>query len=68
MRPRLTVDVVDTTGAGDSFDAGYLAAVAHGVTGEETRLRWATAAGSLSTRAAGGTGAQATLDELRSHL
>lgn len=62
--PGLVIDVVDTTGAGDSFDAGYLAAIAHGVTDEARRLRWAAVAGSLSTRAAGGTGAQASLDEL----
>ncbi|CAN5534522.1 sugar kinase [soil metagenome] len=61
----LTVDVVDTTGAGDSFDAGYLAALAYGIEDEAVRLRWATVAGSLSTRAAGGTAGQATLDELR---
>ncbi|PJJ71734.1 sugar/nucleoside kinase (ribokinase family) [Diaminobutyricimonas aerilata] len=66
--PGLEIDVVDTTGAGDSFDAGYLAAIAHGVHDERERVRWATVAGSLSTRAAGGTGAQATLDELRAHL
>ena len=66
--PGLTIDVVDTTGAGDSFDAGYLAAIAHGVRDEPTRLRWAGVAGSLSTRAAGGTGAQATLEELRAAL
>jgi ribokinase len=66
--PGLAVDVLDTTGAGDSFDAGYLAAIAHGERAEEVRLRWAAVAGSLSTRAAGGTGAQATLDELRAAL
>lgn len=64
----IKVDVVDTTGAGDSFDAGYLAALAYGIDDESERLRWATAAGSLSTRAAGGTGAQPTLDELRAAL
>jgi sugar/nucleoside kinase (ribokinase family) len=62
--PGLRVEVVDTTGAGDSFDAGYLAALAHGVADEADRLRWATAAGSLSTLGAGGTGRQATLADL----
>ncbi|GAA1626264.1 carbohydrate kinase family protein [Georgenia ruanii] len=61
----LEVDVVDTTGAGDSFDAGYLAAMAHGRHEEAVRLRWATATGSLSTLGAGGTGRQATLADLR---
>lgn len=58
------VDVVDTTGAGDSFDAGYLAALAAGVDDETVRLTWATTSGSLSTRAVGGTGAQPTRAEL----
>jgi sugar/nucleoside kinase (ribokinase family) len=62
--PGLPVDVVDTTGAGDSFDAGYLAALAYGVDDEAERLRWATTAGSLSTRAAGGTAAQAAMADL----
>ncbi|MBX3195495.1 MAG: carbohydrate kinase family protein [Schumannella sp.] len=60
--------IVDTTGAGDTFDAGYLAALAHGVADESERLRWAAVAGSLSTRAAGGTAGQPTLDELRAAL
>lgn len=60
----LVVDVVDTTGAGDSFDAGYLAAMAYGVDDEAERLRWATAAGSISTLGTGGTGRQATRDEV----
>lgn len=62
--PGLPVDVVDTTGAGDSFDAGYLAALAHGVADEAERLRWAAAAGSLSTLGSGGTGRQASLADL----
>jgi ribokinase len=66
--PGLTLDIVDTTGAGDSFDAGYLAAVASGVSDETERLRWATVAGSLSTRASGGTAAQATRAELAEAL
>lgn len=66
--PGLILDVADTTGAGDSFDAGYLAAWMAGVTAEEERIRWAAVAGSLSTRAAGGTAAQATRAELDTHL
>ena len=62
--PGLAVEVVDTTGAGDSFNAGYLAAIANGIDDESTRLEWAAAAGSLSTLGAGGTGAQPTLTEL----
>jgi sugar/nucleoside kinase (ribokinase family) len=63
QRPGLTLDVVDTTGAGDSFDAGFLAAR---LAGHDlgTSLRWAAVAGSLSTRAPGGTRGQATLAEL----
>ncbi|WP_130178362.1 carbohydrate kinase family protein [Cryobacterium sp. SO1] len=60
----LVLDVVDTIGAGDSFDAGYITAFLSGVPSEPERLRWAAVAGSLSTRAAGGTDAQATLAEL----
>jgi len=61
--PGLAIDVHDTTGAGDSFDAGFLCAW---LAGQDvgTCLRWGTAAGSLSTRGAGGTGGQATLEEL----
>ncbi|CAN5280406.1 sugar kinase [soil metagenome] len=66
--PGLVLDVVDTTGAGDSFDAGYLAAMLDGVTDEAVRLRWAAVAGSLSTRAAGGTGSQPSRAELLEHL
>ncbi|MGV8908509.1 MAG: carbohydrate kinase family protein [Propionicimonas sp.] len=59
----LAVDVVDTTGAGDSFDAGFLTAWLEG-RDLATSLSWAVAAGSLSTRGAGGTGGQATRAEL----
>lgn len=56
------VDVVDTTGAGDSFDAGFVYGVLAGWELQRT-LRFACACGALSTRAAGGTAAQPTLDE-----
>jgi ribokinase len=64
----LALEVVDTTGAGDSFDAGYLAARQHGISREVERLRWAAVAGSLSTRGPGGTAAQPGLPELRDRL
>ena len=64
--PGLVLDVVDTTGAGDSFDAGFLAAWLDGRPLAEA-VRWAAVAGSLSTRAAGGTGGQATRAEVEAH-
>jgi sugar/nucleoside kinase (ribokinase family) len=57
------VEVVDTTGAGDSFDAGFLSAWVEGRSPAEC-LERAVVTGSLSTRAAGGTGAQPTRDEV----
>jgi sugar/nucleoside kinase (ribokinase family) len=61
------VDVVDTTGAGDSFDAGFLAGRLRGFSIERS-LQLAVACGSLSTRAAGGIEAQPTMDEAMSAL
>jgi sugar/nucleoside kinase (ribokinase family) len=58
------VDAVDATGAGDSFDAGFLAAWLAGEPVEQA-LRLGCACGALSTRALGGTAAQPTLDEAR---
>jgi sugar/nucleoside kinase (ribokinase family) len=56
------VAVADTTGAGDSFDAGFLLGHLAGWPLERT-LAFACACGALSTRAAGGTSAQPTLEE-----
>ena len=55
--PAVPVEVEDSVGAGDSFDAGFLAAT---LWGWETpaALALGAACGALSTRAAGGTGAQ----------
>ncbi|GIJ45473.1 sugar kinase [Virgisporangium aliadipatigenens] len=61
------VQVVDTTGAGDSLNAGFLAGLLAGEPLERC-VTWAVTAGSLSTRAAGGTAAQATRDELLAAL
>lgn len=57
-----SVGVVDTTGAGDSFDAGFVAGHVSGWPIEES-LALAVACGSLSTRGVGGTSAQPTLEE-----
>ena len=58
------VDAVDSTGAGDSFDAGFLAGWLRG-DDLNAALTLACACGALSTRRAGGTAAQPTLDEAR---
>ena len=56
------VDAVDSVGAGDSFNAGFIVGFLGGRPLAET-LALANACGSLSMRAAGGTAAQATLAE-----
>jgi sugar/nucleoside kinase (ribokinase family) len=61
------IEVVDTTGAGDSFDAGFLHAWLRRRPIDEC-LRFATACGALSTRSAGGTTAQATAPEVELYL
>lgn len=53
---------VDTVGAGDSFNAGFLAGRLTGLD-LTASLRLAVACGALSTRAAGGTAAQPTMAE-----
>lgn len=63
----LSVNVVDTVGAGDSFAAGFIYGYLHGWPLTET-LRLAAVCGALSTRAAGGTAAQPYLSEVIPYL
>ena len=58
----IPAEVVDTTGAGDSFDAGFLAGMLAGWPLARC-LALAVACGSLSVRGVGGTAAQPTLAE-----
>ncbi len=60
--PGLAVDTVDTTGAGDSFDAGFLCGYLRGWP-VASSLRLANACGALSTLRPGGTAGQPTLAE-----
>lgn len=58
----LSGEFVDAIGAGDSFDAGFIAGVLTGRSPEDA-LRLAVAVGTLSTRGVGGTATQPALDE-----
>jgi sugar/nucleoside kinase (ribokinase family) len=58
----MPVDPVDTTGAGDSFNAGFLRAWLDGGSLADA-LRLGVVCGALSTRAQGGVDGQPTLDE-----
>lgn len=61
------VEVVDSTGAGDSFDAGFIYGFLDGRPLAEA-LALAVACGTLSTRAIGGVDGQATLEEAQAQL
>ncbi len=60
--PAITTRLIDSTGAGDSFDAGFIAGF---LGGESLRrcLEIGNACGALSTRGVGGTATQATMVE-----
>jgi len=66
-RRTFAVDVVDTTGAGDSFNAGFLHAYLEGKDLAEC-LDLGNACGALSTREVGGTSSQPTLEEAMGFL
>lgn len=65
--PALAVPVVDTTGAGDSFNAGFIAALLQDEP-VETCLRYGNICGGLSVTRAGGASAAPTLQELKKYL
>jgi sugar/nucleoside kinase (ribokinase family) len=66
-RAPLPVTPIDTTGAGDSFDAGFLHAWLAGRTLEQA-LALGAACGALSTLGLGGTGGQSTLAQAEAFL
>ncbi len=65
--PALPVKVIDTTGAGDAFGAGFLKAWLDGKPVAEC-LRWGNICGGLSTTARGGASATPTLKEVEKWL
>jgi sugar/nucleoside kinase (ribokinase family) len=65
--PAIPVEVVDTVGAGDSFDAGFIYGYLAGWDLQKS-LRMGVVCGALSLRLAGGTQAQATFAEAAAYL
>ncbi len=63
----IPVNVVDTVGAGDSFDAGFIFGYLNNWSLEKS-LRLACVCGALSTQKAGGTDAQPALEEAMKFL
>ncbi|MFF8592104.1 carbohydrate kinase family protein [Streptomyces sp. NPDC015220] len=63
----ITVEPLDAVGAGDSFDAGFIAGLLHEMPLPRA-LRFAAVCGALSTRAHGGTAAQPMWDEALTRL
>jgi sugar/nucleoside kinase (ribokinase family) len=63
----IRVSPVDTVGAGDSFDAGFVAAKLRGMSDRQA-LDVAAVCGALSTTASGGTASQPTWEDVMSHV
>ncbi len=65
--PSIPVKVVDTVGAGDTFDAGFMFGYLNKWDLEKS-LRLAAVCGALSTQSDGGTNGQPTLEEAMQHV
>jgi sugar/nucleoside kinase (ribokinase family) len=65
--PAISVVPIDTTGAGDNFNAGFLYAWLNGQS-VETCLKWGNIVGGLSITAMGGTTRKISCDEVREYL
>lgn len=65
--PAIPVEPLDTTGAGDCFNAGFVRAWLDGRPLQEC-LRWGNIVGGLSTLAAGGTGQVTTVADVEKWL
>jgi sugar/nucleoside kinase (ribokinase family) len=65
--PGFGVDSIDTTGAGDSFNAGFLYAYLNGYEMENC-LRWGCACGAISTTKVGGINGQPTISDVKRFL
>ncbi|HSB00521.1 MAG TPA: carbohydrate kinase family protein, partial [Anaerolineales bacterium] len=65
--PSFPVNIVDTVGAGDTFDAGFLCGYLNGW-GLEKSLKVAVVCSALSLQAFGGTAAQPNLEEALAFL
>ena len=68
QQPAFAVKAIDTTGAGDAFVAGLLHQLGTGSTDGDTIVRYAAAAGALTTRQAGAIDAQPTDAEIQQFL
>ncbi len=65
--PAFTVDAIDSTGAGDAFNAAFALKISQGASIKEA-ISFGNAAGSLTTTRRGAQPAMPTLDEINSFL
>jgi sugar/nucleoside kinase (ribokinase family) len=65
--PAFQIDVVDATGAGDAFAAGFIAGVWHGWPVEQT-ARFANAVGALCVTGLGASGGVRSLSDTLSFM